>query len=171
MTALADLHDPQDTALIRTLGHAGLIPFVGLALLLWLVTGELQTFVSIALAGYAALIVSFLGGIHWGIAWMLVRTNSPRRDAFLEEVNGVWLPNVTSPKNHLLWGITASLLAWPGLLMPPFAGLAWLGFMLILCYLADRTLYAHAGLQTWLTLRFRLSAVAAVSCFVGAGAL
>jgi len=55
--------------------------------------------------------------------------------------------------------------------MPPFAGLAWLGFVLVLSYLADRTLYTRAGLQAWLTLRFRLSAVAALSCFVGAGAL
>lgn len=162
MTTLADLHDPQDTALIRTLGHAGLIPFVGLALLLWLVTGELQTFVSIALAGYAALIVSFLGGIHWGIGWLAGR-----------KALAAGQPTAAhhAQRKYFLWGITASLLAWPGLLMPPFAGLAWLGFMLILCYLADRTLYAHAGLQTWLTLRFRLSAVAAVSCFVGTGAL
>jgi len=64
-----------------------------------------------------------------------------------------------------------SLLAWPGLLMPAFAGLAWLGFVLVLCYLADRTLYARAGLQAWLTLRFRLSAIAALCCFIGAGAL
>jgi hypothetical protein len=55
--------------------------------------------------------------------------------------------------------------------MPPFAGLAWLGFVLVLSYLADRTLYTRAGLQAWLTLRFRLSAVAALSCFVGAAAL
>jgi hypothetical protein len=55
--------------------------------------------------------------------------------------------------------------------MPPFAGLAWLGFVLVLTYLADRTLYARAGLQRWLTLRFRLSAVAAMSCFLGAAAL
>ena len=69
---------------------------------------------------------------------------------------------------HVLWGVTPSLLAWPCLLMPPFAGLAWLGFMLILCYLADRALYARAGLQGWLTLRFRLSAIASLSCFIGA---
>jgi hypothetical protein len=55
--------------------------------------------------------------------------------------------------------------------MPPFAGLAWLGFALILSYLVDRKLYAQAGLQRWLTLRFRLSAVATLSCFIGAGAL
>lgn len=147
---------PTDLVLMRHLGHAGLIPFVLLALLLWLLSGSQQTFVSVALAGYAALIVSFLGGIHWGIAWVMALSAS--------------VPT-SLPRPHVFWGVTPSLLAWPGLLMPPFAGLAWLGFLLILCYLADRTLYTRAGLQTWLTLRFRLSCVAALSCFIGAGAL
>jgi Protein of unknown function (DUF3429) len=158
-TAAAPLHDPNDTTLIRTLGHAGLIPFVLLALLLWLLSGEPQTFVSMALAGYAALIVSFLGGIHWGIGWLAGHLSTGKPTAHHAQ------------RNHFLWGIVPSLLAWPGLLMPPFAGLAWLGFVLILCYLADRTLYPRAGLQAWLTLRFRLSAIAAISCFIGAGAL
>jgi Protein of unknown function (DUF3429) len=158
-TAAAPLHDPNDTTLIRTLGHAGLIPFVLLALLLWLLSGEPQTFVSMALAGYAALIVSFLGGIHWGIGWLAGHLSTGKHTAHHAQ------------RNHFLWGIVPSLLAWPGLLMPPFAGLAWLGFVLILCYLADRTLYPRAGLQAWLTLRFRLSAIAAISCFIGAGAL
>ena len=162
MTAFAELHDPQDTALVRTLGHAGLIPFVLLALLLWLLKAELQTFVSIALAAYAALIVSFLGGIHWGIGWLAGRQALKAGTAASAH---------HAQRNHFLWGIVPSLLAWPGVLMPPFAGLAWLGFLLILCYLADRTLYTRAGLQAWLTLRFRLSAVAALSCFIGAGAL
>lgn len=158
-TAAAPLHDPNDTALIRTLGHAGLIPFVLLAALVWLVNLELQAWVAIALAAYAALIVSFLGGIHWGIGWLAGRQAAEATTAHHAQ------------RNHFLWGIVPSLLAWPGLLMPAFAGLAWLGFLLILCYLADRTLYARAGLQAWLTLRFRLSAVAALSCFIGAGAL
>jgi hypothetical protein len=55
--------------------------------------------------------------------------------------------------------------------MPALAGLPWLGFLLIIAYLADRTLYNQAGLRQWLTLRFRLSAVASLSCFIGAGAL
>lgn len=154
------LHDPNDTALARTLGYAGLIPFVLLAALLWLVRAELHAWVAIALAGYAALIASFMGGVHWGIAWLAAHHAASHNAA----------PH-HAQRRHLLWGVVPSLLAWPGLLMPPFAGLAWLGFVLVLCYLADRTLYAHAGLQHWLTLRFRLSAVAALSCFVGAGAL
>lgn len=151
----APLSSAQDPWLMRWLGHAGLIPFVLLALLLWLLSGPEQTFVSVALAAYGALIVSFLGGIHWGIAWAGSTPAQP----------------VQALRPHVLWGVTPSLLAWPGLLMPPFAGLAWLGFLLIVCYLVDRTLYARAGLRSWLTLRFRLSAIAALSCFVGAGAL
>ena len=105
------------------------------------------------LAAYAALIASFLGGIHWGLAWA--------RTAPGAEPAGI----------HLLWGVVPSLLAWPGLLMPPHAGLAWLGAVLVICYLVDRKLYPAAGLGRWLTLRWRLSAVATLSCLVGAGAL
>lgn len=154
------LHDPDDTALATTLGHAGLIPFALLAALLWLVNADLLPWVAMAMAAYAALIVSFLGGIHWGIGWMAGHVAAARGDA----------PHHRQ-RNHFLWGFVPSLLAWPGLLMPAFAGLAWLGFVLVICYLADRTLYARAGLQAWLTLRFRLSAVAALCCFIGAGAL
>lgn len=154
--------DPRDTALVRTLGHGGLIPFVLLAALVWLVDTELQAWVAMALVAYAALIVSFLGGIHWGIGWV-----SSRRDQQAQRIPRA----LHAQRRHFLWGIVPSLLAWPGVLMPPFAGLAWLGFVLILCYLADRSLYARAGLQAWLTLRFRLSSVAALSCFIGAGAL
>jgi hypothetical protein len=153
MQAPAASDDPQDDALILTLGYAGLIPPVLLALLLWLVDPGLQAWVAIALAAYVALIASFLGGIHWGVGWMQSAT----------------LPHAR--RVHFLWGVAPSLLAWPGLLMPPYAGLAWLGFLLLVCYAVDRRLYAQAGLQRWLTLRFRLSSVAALSCFIAAGAL
>lgn len=154
------LHDPNDTALAHTLGYAGLIPFVLLAALLWLIRTDLQHWVAMALAGYGALIASFMGGVHWGVAWLAARHASAQGER----------PH-HAQRQHLLWGVVPSLLAWPGVLMPPFAGLAWLGFLLVLCYAVDRKLYAYAGLQHWLTLRFRLSTVAALSCFVGAAAL
>lgn len=149
MTTFAELHDPQDTALVRTLGHAGLIPFGLLALLLWLLSGEPQTFVSMALAGYAALIVSFLGGIHWGFA---MRQSSP----------AISLP---------LWGVVPSLVAWVAVLMPPHAGLVLHGVMLVVCYLVDRRIYPAQGAAHWLTLRFRLSSVAALCCFLAAAGI
>jgi hypothetical protein len=64
-----------------------------------------------------------------------------------------------------------TLLAWPGVLMPPHAGLVWLALALIACYLADRRFYPTLGAAPWLTLRFRLTAVAALSCLLAAGAL
>ena len=51
------------------------------------------------------------------------------------------------------------------------SGLIWLGLLLVACYLVDRKLYPSAGLQHWLTLRFQLSTVASLSCFLAAGAL
>ena len=55
--------------LIRRLGYAGLIPFVFLALCLWLVGPELHPYVALSMQGYGAVIVSFLGGIHWGVGF------------------------------------------------------------------------------------------------------
>jgi len=139
--------------LIDLLGYGGLLPFAGLALLLWLVTPDLTNWVAIALAAYAALIASFLGGIHWGVAWLRMERGQQ------------------GARTHLAWGVMPSLLAWPGVVMPAYAGLVWLALVLVLCYLVDRKLYASAGLSAWLALRFRLSAVAALSCLVGAGAV
>ena len=58
--------------------------------------------------------------------------------------------------------------AWVAIVMPPSAGLVVLGAMLIACYAVDRRLYVAHGLRRWLVLRFRLSAVAALCCFLGA---
>jgi hypothetical protein len=42
--------------------------------------------------------------------------------------------------------------------------------MLLVCYAVDRQLYPRFGLQAWLTLRFRLTAVTSLCCFLGAAA-
>jgi hypothetical protein len=149
-------NDARGAALIDQLGYAGLVPLMLLAALLWLVGAELRPWVAIALSAYAALIASFLGGIHWGIGWSAMAIPGAR-----------YAPH----RRHFLWGVAPSLLAWPGLLMPPDAGLAWLGLVLLVCYLVDRRLYPPAGLGHWLKLRFRLSTVAALCCFIGAAAL
>ena len=150
-------HAHPHNTLIRRLGHAGLLPFVLLAATVWLVDVDLQPWAAMAMAAYAALIVSYLGGIHWGLAWSM----SPMHDQ----------PALDLHRRHLLWGVTPSLLAWPGVLMPPHAGLVWLALALLLCYLVDRKLYPPAGAGQWLTLRFRLTTVATLSCLVAAGAL
>jgi hypothetical protein len=140
---------PGSRALAERLGQAGLIPFVLGTALVWLFGGEYpeqHRFVAFALAAYAGLILSFLGGIHWGLAF---RAGEPGAQP-------------------LVWGISASLLAWVGVLMPPYAGLALLGMALVAAYGVDRRAYPALGAADWLTLRFRLTLVASLSCFLAA---
>ena len=138
--------------LAHRLGYAGLIPFGGLALLLWLVKAELHPFVATALLCYGAIIASFLGGIHWGIAFSV----APHRSE--------------AAKHHLLWSVALSCLAWIAVIMPAYAGLPLLGLIFVASYLVDRKWWPQAGLGEWLTLRFRLSTLAALSCLLGAAA-
>jgi hypothetical protein len=139
-------HPPViDTA--RWLGNAGLLPFGIGALLVWVgMAPELHAFVATAMSAYAALIVSFLGGIHWGLAF---RQSAP-------------------PASLFVWGVIPSVLAWVAVLMPPHAGLVLHGVLLVVCYLVDRRVYPVQGAAHWLTLRFRLSSVAALCCFLAA---
>lgn len=133
-------------ALALRLGYAGLIPFVAGALLVWLVREDAHPYVVLGLNAYAALITSFLGGIHWGIAFRLPQP----------------------PASLFVWGIVPSLVAWVAVMMPPSAGLVVDGALLLACYGVDRSVYPRHGLSAWLTLRFRLSTVAGLSCFLGA---
>jgi Protein of unknown function (DUF3429) len=133
-------------ALALRLGYFGLLPFVVGALLVWLVNADAHPYATAALAAYAAVIVSFLGGIHWGIAFS-AREQQPLL---------------------FTWGVLPSLVAWVAVVMPPSAGLVVLGAMLVVCWVIDRRVYPRHGLAAWLTLRFRLSMVAALSCFIGA---
>lgn len=50
------------------LGYAGLIPFVALSLGLWFVSDTNANQINQALLTYAAIILSFMGAIHWGLA-------------------------------------------------------------------------------------------------------
>lgn len=142
------------SAYVERLGNAGLIPFVGGALLSWLVSGheDAHFYVGLALAAYAAVIISFLGGIHWGLGML-------GDDA------------ACAPTTPFTWGIVPSLVAWIAVIMPAYAGLVIEGLMLVVCYLVDRRLYPTYGLSAWLTLRFRLTVVATLSCFLGAASL
>jgi hypothetical protein len=143
--------------LIERIGHAGLVPFVLLALLLWLVREpQAAAWLSIALAGYAACIASFLGAIHWGAAFSLGDPQDPQAQ--------------TLQKRHLLWGVTPALLSWLALLMPAFASLPLMGLVLSACYMVDRRLYPAAW-RGWLTLRFRLTIAAVASCLIGAAGI
>ena len=146
MSAHAAAAPEAPTPQALRLGYAGLLPFVFGALLIWIVRADALPYVSATLAAYAAVIVSFLGGIHWGFAF---RGGAADASLFTR-------------------GVVPSLVAWVAVVMPAYAGLIVLGVMLVVCYLVDRRVYPAQGAAPWLTLRFRLTAVGSLCCFIGA---
>ncbi|MEM7704917.1 MAG: DUF3429 domain-containing protein [Pseudomonadota bacterium] len=116
------------------LGYAGLIPFLGLA-------AALAADVNVSLASplfttYSAVILSFLGGIRWGV-----------------------YAGAAEPKDRDLWiSIAVSLAAWAALALPAGTVVtALLGGHLATAFVDQLT--PPAGQQPWLkSLRWRLSA-------------
>ena len=135
---------PNVTAL--RLGYLALLPFVLGAALVWGVRADAHVYAAATLSAYAAVVVAFVGGIHWGLA---MRHPQP-------------------PTTLLTWGIVPALVACVAVVMQPYAGLVIHGVMIVACYLVDRKVYPVQGVGAWLTLRFRLTVVASLSCFVGA---
>lgn len=90
------------------LGAFGALPFVVLATALVFAGPTAQPALAGALSGYGAVILSFLGGIQWGLAIGDARGATHRR---LSQRLGL--------------SVVPSLLGWAALLMPPPLGL-WL---------------------------------------------
>lgn len=154
---LSGQHHAEPGELARKLGYAGLVPFICGAVFVFLLSGRMEEepfhFLVLALSSYAALIIAFLGGIPWGLTMWRAAAGKAPPDA---------------DRGALWTGIVYTLAAWVGMLMPPHAGLVWMGALLIVCYLTDRKRYPELGVGGWLTLRFRLTVVASMSCFLAA---
>ena len=128
------------------LGYVALVPFVVGALLVWTIDADLRPGASLALSTYAAVVVSFIGAIHWGLGF---RQEHPATSLFV-------------------WGVVPSIVAWVAVLVPFRSGLVMQALMLAVCYLVDRRVYTREGLAAWLPLRRGLTIPAALCCLVGA---
>ena len=87
------------------LGASGALPFIGLAVALPFISDDQRTFVAHALLAYGATIVSFLGGVHWGLA---MGSETVEADREL--------------KIRLTLSVVPSLLGWTALLVAEKAG-------------------------------------------------
>ena len=99
------------------LGGSGLLPFAGLAASLVVLGPEQQLRATHALLAYGATILSFLGGIHWGMG-------------ISRQSNG----DGSGLAAQLALSVIPSLLAWVALLLTPVGGLLVLaaGIMMML---------------------------------------
>lgn len=132
------------------LGLAGAIPFILLTPAFSSLLPEVLSARPIeAQAAYGAVILSFLGGPHWGLA--MVRTHAPRHDKVF---------NINISTVRYIWSIVPSLLAWPALLLSdiPKMSLLIVSFSLVLG--VDAWCSMQGLLPPWyLSLRVLLSLV------------
>ncbi len=131
-------------------GYGGLLPFVALALACVLDDAAPWRF---ALLSYGALILSFVGALHWGVAVSASALSERQRNTCF------------------VWSVVPALLAWVTFFLAPGAASMLLAAGFGAHYLQDRQLARHAALPAWyLPLRLRLTVVACVSLLV-AGSL
>lgn len=114
--------DPHEThrrlaSTARFLGYAGLIPFYVSTAAVWLARHPFDTMAHNAQMTYGAIILAFLGAVHWGLV--------------LRMPYGV-------PRAMLVWGVVPSLVGWTALAFgaPLAHAIMMLGFLA--AFLADR---------------------------------
>lgn len=130
-----------DQQLANRLGFSGLIPFVLLTLACWIVHPDWLGYFIRGQLSYGIAILSFLGGLHWGVALML-------HDRAAGEI-----------RQTLIWGVIPALFAWFSMINMAVGFLVQIvGF--VLAYQVDKRLYLRYALPAWfLVLRFRLTCV------------
>jgi hypothetical protein len=127
------------------LGTGGLIPFVGLALLAAVGPAADHVYWLTALSYYGAVILSFVGALHWAHA---LRRNAAGQGAWIQYGFSVLPP----------------LLAWLSLLFPVWTALQLQALALLACYAFDRVMARIDPLPPWfMRLRAALTGVAAAS--------
>ncbi len=139
---LAALRDAPRAALLPGLG--GLLPFLLGALALWFVDGPMRSSLEWSVLTYAALILSFIGAIHWGLA-LLCGNGRAARFGFG-------------------WSVVPALWGWLALAVGFVPALAMLGLGFIAQLAVDFRVSAVLSLPSWyLALRSVLTSVVLLS--------
>jgi Protein of unknown function (DUF3429) len=142
-------------ATVIWLGYGGLLPFVTLAATS-LIAPDYAVAARAAMLGYGAVILSFVGALHWSFAMTLPELTMAKRD------------------ESFIWSIVPALVAWISLVATAIyawnsslhalgvaSGLLIAGFAAH--FVQDRRLAAVARVPTWyLPLRLRLTWVASL---------
>jgi len=138
------------TALL--LGFAGLIPFITSAVASVLLDAPLKIKASFVLAAYGAVILSFLGGVKWGVAL---------NDKLVVKQ---WRPLVMS--------VLPSIVAWFSLLLPPQFSLSVLAIAFLSQYYLDNQSVLQGTVPVWYgRLRLYLTTGAVLSLLLALVAL
>ncbi|MDD3325641.1 MAG: DUF3429 domain-containing protein [Zoogloea sp.] len=146
------MNTPLSPALPRSaawLGFGGLLPFIGLALTAFVDRHHGIVWAD-ALVAYGAVILSFVGALHWGFAMALPAMPQALR------------------RNCFVWSVVPALLAWPAVMLEPASGAPLLVAGFVAHIWQDHRLAGRVVLPDWyLPLRRQLSIVACVCLALG----
>lgn len=124
----------------------GLVPFVVMAGATWALPEAYTPTLLFWLTSYAAVILSFLGALHWGISMLHPDMTEHDQSVFMA------------------WSVVPALVGWVSLLMPVRTGLLLLIATFVIQYAADRQLAQRFRVPSWyLGLRIGLTSVAVLS--------
>ena len=127
------------------LGISGLVPFLGLTAIIGLGPPTWYVYWLVALSYYGAVILTFVGALHWGYA---LKRNARGRDAWLQYA----------------FSVSPALIAWLSLLFPVWTALKLQAAGLLICGLFDRSISRSDPVPAWfLRLRAGLTLVGAAS--------
>jgi len=130
------------------LGTSGLVPFVVLTSALYALPTPNAPVLLLYLTAYGAVILSFVGAVHWGAAMVHAK--------MLESERGVFMA----------WSVVPALAAWAALLMPAKTALLLMAATFVIQYAADWQFSQRFRLPSWyLRLRRGLTTVV-VLCLV-----
>jgi len=148
-----DLRAGDQTAvpdLVKILGGLGLLPF--LAGVLFAIAGG-PGWADPALRYYAATILAFMGGVHWGLA--IADSRSGR--------------NETDVRMQLIGSVLPSLIGWVALLMPATQGLTVMALAFVLLLLGDLAAVKRGWAPAWYPkLRMPLTTVVVICLLIAA---
>jgi hypothetical protein len=147
MPSLEHSHSSDKTALTaRILGYGGALPFLGGAIMASQDMGIPGFATSNVLLTYGAIILSFLGGLHWG----RVITSTIQ----IGNAGPVWL----------FWSVCPPLLGWAALLLPVKAAAILLSVCFMVALGVDQKLIRGREWPAWMRqLRLHLSLIASAS--------
>ncbi len=133
--------------LVTHLGYAGLIPFVTLAVVLWNAPEIYLEQIHQALLSYAAIILSFMGAVHWGMAMA-------QKDQSIKPF-------------QLAVSVIPALIAWFSSMTSPIWNYSILIFTFILLCLIDSFFVKQEDAPDWyLLLRIPLTVVVVISLII-----
>ncbi len=147
MNVLPSTSPPKHVSL---LGYGGLLPFIFLALLIPF-SLDYRTLFENALVNYGAVILGFVGALHWGFAMTVQDMSAKQR------------------RGRFIWSVIPALIAWIATLLPMPLSCSLLIIGLVAQLRQDRQMLRVVSLPAWyLPMRLRLTLVASACLMLAA---